>query len=207
MLNNLEKTTQKKTLRQAFNSKRMSLSSEKVRQESQKINQNFLDNLLPKIYCEKSNQTFSLYLPSYNEVSTNLILEHFKKNKIQFCYPKIIQKHSALDFILHEDGQTFVENEFYSKIIEPTNGKKVIPNFLILPLVAFDNELSRLGMGGGFFDRTIENLKNRNLKITTIALAYDFQRHDKILPTEKTDQKLDFIVTQNFIFCRKSSLC
>jgi 5-formyltetrahydrofolate cyclo-ligase len=198
---------QKKLLRRAFSSKRTSLRSDEVRQESRKINQNFLDNLLPKIYCKKSNQTFSLYLPSYNEVSTSLILQHFKKNKIQFCYPKIIQKNSALDFILHENSQSFAKNEFYPKIIEPVDGKKKIPDFLILPLVAFDAELSRLGMGGGFFDRTIENFKNQNLKITTIALAYDFQRHDKVLPTEKTDQKLDFIVTQNFIFCRKSSLC
>ena len=197
---------QKKLLRQVFNSKRMSLSSDEVRQESQKINQNFLQNLLPKIYCKKLNYTFSLYLPIYTEVSTDLILRHFKKNKIQFCYPKITQKNSALDFILHENGQSFVKNEFYSKIIEPINGKKKNPDFLILPLVAFDVELSRLGMGGGFFDRTIENLKNQNLKITTIGLAYDFQGFDKILPTEKTDQKLDFIVTQNSVFCRKSSL-
>lgn len=197
---------QKKFLRQAFKAKRLALSAKEAQQESQKINQNFLNNLLPQIYCKKSDQVFSLYLSSCNEVCTDLIAQHFEKNQIQFCYPKIIQKNSALDFILHESNQGFAANKFYPKIFEPINGKKKIPNFLILPLVAFDADFSRLGMGGGFFDRTIEYLKNQNFKITIIALAYDFQRYDKTLPIEKTDQKLDFIVTKNSIICRKPTV-
>ena len=67
-----------------------------------------------------------------------------------------------------------------------------------MPLLAFDSKLSRLGMGGGFFDRTIEFLKQEK-PIITIGLAYDFQDFRGNLPVEESDQKVDFIVTQTRI--------
>jgi 5-formyltetrahydrofolate cyclo-ligase len=155
---------------------------------------------LPKIYQKNSNQIFSLYFPLANEVKTSLTAEYFEKHCIKFSYPKIIQKNRHLDFILHQENQPFVPNYFYPKIIEPKTGEKIFPDFLILPLVAFDQGLSRLGMGGGFFDRSIEYLKNHKSKIVTVGLAYDFQRSKQTLPIEKTDQRLDFIVTEKFIF-------
>jgi 5-formyltetrahydrofolate cyclo-ligase len=63
--------------------------------------------------------------------------------------------------------------------------------------------MSRLGMGGGFFDRTISKLKIEKPNLQTIALAYDFQRLETDLPIENTDQKPDFIVTSNSIFSQK----
>ena len=107
-----------------------------------------------------------------------------------------------VEFILAEKNLHFAANQFYPKILEPVNGKKTLPDFLILPLLAFDDDLSRLGMGGGFFDRTIEKLKIEKPNLITIGLAYDFQRAGATLPTENTDQKLDFVVTEKNIFAR-----
>ena len=91
-------------------------------------------------------------------------------------------------------------NVFFPKILEPLSGNKVVPNIIIMPLLAFDPYLSRLGMGGGFFDRTIEFLKKENSQIIAIALAYDFQRHEGMLEAENTDQRLDFVVTEKMIY-------
>jgi 5-formyltetrahydrofolate cyclo-ligase len=55
-------------------------------------------------------------------------------------------------------------------------------------------------MGGGFFDRTIESLKKKKSKIITIGLAFDFQLSQDYLPTEETDQNLDFAVTEKNLF-------
>ena len=145
------------------------------------------------------DKIFSIYLSSGNEVNTDGIIEHFKKNHIAFSYPKIIAKDQPLKFILDEENQDFVACNIYSTIFEPNCGKEVIPDILILPLIAFDHDLNRLGAGGGFFDRTISSLKKHHKKIITIALAYDFQRLGEALPIENTDQKLDFIVTKNKI--------
>lgn len=197
-------TLQKQEIRKLFKSKREALSGQEAMQKSQIINQNFITNLLPKLYQNNSsknlNKVFSLYLSSNNEVFTSLIAEHFKKNKIQFSYPKIIKKNHHLEFTLYQENQIFAPNKFFPKILEPEFGDKISPDFIILPLVSFDSQLFRLGMGGGFFDRTIEFLNSSNKKVTTIGLAYDFQGSTSSLPIEKTDQRLDFIVTESSIF-------
>lgn len=191
---------EKSKLRKIFGEKRSSLSKDDVRKKSQQICQNFINNLLPKIYQKNSDKIFSLYLPINNEVDTKPIIKHFFKHKIKFSYPKIQAKDQPLKFILAEKIQQFAINNFYPKILEPTSKQEVYPDFIIMPLLAFDRNLSRLGMGGGFFDRTISFLKLQKTELLTIALAYDFQQLKKTIPTEITDQMLDFVVTQKTIF-------
>ena len=192
----------KSTLRTLYKNKRSQLSADEISEKSQKINQNFIDNLLPKIQEKFPRATFSLYISDGLEPLTNLIAGHFINRKINFAYPKIIRPHYHLDFLLNEQNQVFEPNKLYPKILEPHDGKKVLPDILILPLLAFDADLTRLGMGGGFFDRTIAFLKS-NKKIITIGLAYDFQRSPSLLPRHKTDQSLDFIVSEADIFSAK----
>ncbi len=69
----------------------------------------------------------------------------------------------------------------------------MIPEIVIVPLVAFTRAGGRLGYGGGFYDRTLQELR---LKRPTLAIgfAYGAQMADS-LPLEATDQTLDMIVT------------
>lgn len=69
------------------------------------------------------------------------------------------------------------------------------PEILIVPLVAFDPDGGRLGYGGGFYDRTLEMLRQRRATLA-IGFAYDAQQADS-LPLEPTDQPLDFVVTES----------
>ena len=69
----------------------------------------------------------------------------------------------------------------------------VYPDVLLIPLVAFDKNLNRLGYGGGYYDRLIEKLSKKK-NIIKIGLAFSFQEIDKV-PTNMYDQKLDYIVT------------
>ena len=78
-------------------------------------------------------------------------------------------------------------------IPEPASGKKIVPNILLVPLVAFDKNCNRIGYGGGYYDRYIKKIKKIK-KIITIGLGYSFQRINQI-PADKYDVKLDFIVT------------
>ena len=190
----------KQSLRKIFKEKRSNLSTLEVKEKSRAINENFIQNLLPKIYQKNSGKIFSLYFSSFNEVETSDIADYFQKNDIPFSYPKIIKKDHYLDFIKTKKDQKLIANPLYPSLLEPFNGEKILPDILILPLLAFDPYLSRLGMGGGFFDRTIEFLKNQKNSIITIGLAYDFQRSCEPLNIENTDQKLDFVVTEKTIF-------
>ncbi len=190
----------KNNLRKNFKTKRSNLSSKEVEIFSNQISENFIKNLLPEICQTNNSQIFSLYISANKEVDTNSIKKYFIDKNISFCYPKIVERNSPLDFILYQKDQELTFNKYFKSIEEPIDGAKTFPNIIILPLLAFDLNLSRLGMGGGFFDRTISSLKKQNSKIITIGLAYDFQRSYNLLPFENTDQKLDFIVTQKTIF-------
>ena len=82
----------------------------------------------------------------------------------------------------------------------------VIPNVIIVPLIAFDSRLSRIGMGLGFYDRTIDFLKTKQKliditkkKMIFVGLAYDFQKFEGDLEISDTDQSLDFIVSEKDI--------
>lgn len=68
------------------------------------------------------------------------------------------------------------------------------PNLLIVPLVAFDSDGWRLGRGGGFYDRTIAELRAAG-PVVTIGIAFAAQRVPQV-PREAHDQRLDWIVTE-----------
>jgi 5-formyltetrahydrofolate cyclo-ligase len=82
-------------------------------------------------------------------------------------------------------------------IPEPVIKKKVYPDILLIPMVAFDENLNRLGYGGGYYDRFIKRLSKKK-KIIKIGLAITCQKIKKI-PINKYDQKLDYIITNENI--------
>ena len=76
----------------------------------------------------------------------------------------------------------------------------IFPQILVVPLLSFDREFYRLGYGGGYYDKSIFDLKKYFKKekkfFTTIGLAYSIQEEKKI-PRENHDMKLDYIITEN----------
>ena len=76
----------------------------------------------------------------------------------------------------------------------PALGEEIVPEIVIVPLVAFDRQGGRLGYGGGFYDRTLEGLRARG-PVLAIGFAFGAQEAEG-LPLEPTDQPLDMIVTE-----------
>ena len=153
------------------------------------INFNRIIKILKK---EKiNNQIIGGYYPYNYEVNAIKILEKFEKLNYLITLPKI-KKNSQMDFFYWSTKDPLSINKY--GIPEPTSNKINYPNILLVPLVAFDKHLNRVGYGGGFYDRYIKKLKKKK-KIITIGLAYSFQKVKKI-PINKYDIKLDFIVTE-----------
>jgi 5-formyltetrahydrofolate cyclo-ligase len=69
----------------------------------------------------------------------------------------------------------------------------VEPGVLLVPLLAFDPAGYRLGYGGGFYDRTLAELRARQ-PVIAIGLAFDEQRVDAV-PHVDYDQRLDWVLT------------
>ncbi len=83
-------------------------------------------------------------------------------------------------------------------ILEPESSSGVVAaealQVVLVPLVAFDHNGSRLGMGGGYYDRYLVGLANTAI---TVGVAFACQRSDEPLPTESWDMPLQAVVTEN----------
>ena len=152
------------------------------------IDTNKILNILRK--NKTTNKIVGGYYPYNYEVDAINILKNLEKQNYQISLPKI-KKNSQMDFFFWSIKDPLEVNKY--GIPEPISSKIVYPSFLLVPLVAFDKNLNRVGYGGGFYDRYIKKIK-KNKKIITIGLAYSFQKVNKV-PINKYDSKLDFIVT------------
>ena len=73
---------------------------------------------------------------------------------------------------------------------------ELVPDIIIVPLVGFDENLHRLGYGGGYYDATIRNFREKNPSIRVIGAAYNIQKVEN-LPSEAHDEKLDSVVIED----------
>ncbi len=71
----------------------------------------------------------------------------------------------------------------------------IMPEIILVPLLAFDGEGYRLGYGGGYYDRTMEAMRRFETPPKFIGVAYGMQEIDQV-PTGEYDQKLDGILTE-----------
>ncbi|MEP2639648.1 5-formyltetrahydrofolate cyclo-ligase [Roseobacter sp.] len=106
--------------------------------------------------------------------------------------PVITDAGVPLRFAQWEPDMPLVAGAFGVRI--PENPVFFEPEILIVPLVAFDPQGGRLGYGGGFYDRTLEQLRARRATLA-VGFAYAAQQAD-VLPLEATDQRLDCIATE-----------
>lgn len=75
----------------------------------------------------------------------------------------------------------------------PEGNPEVEPSILLVPLLAFDRRGHRLGYGGGYYDRTLADLRAKG-PVFAIGVGYDFQEVDEV-PADSIDQRVDAIAT------------
>lgn len=153
----------------------------------------FLANTLPD-----RNQIIGIYHALADELSVNLLAEQLASMNYQLALPAIISKDSALSFRKFHP-QDALQPGIWG-IMEPHADQPVVePDILFIPLLAFDRSGNRLGYGGGYYDRTLKQLRSEKL-IQAIGIGYAGQETEKV-PTEAHDQKLDAILTdQEYLF-------
>ena len=152
----------------------------------------FTTKIIKKI--KLNSKTIGGYYPVNFEVNILDTLRYLEKKKQKVSLP-VIKKNNQMDFYIWSTKELLKVNKF--GIPEPINTKKVIPDIIFVPLVAFDKRLYRLGYGGGYYDRYIEkNSKKKN--ILKIGIAYSFQKIKEV-PINRFDKKLDLIITEKYI--------
>ncbi|MEA4904597.1 MAG: 5-formyltetrahydrofolate cyclo-ligase [Petrimonas sp.] len=163
---------------------------------SQRELQNLSEEVISTLELTEVFQNAKVVLAYYSmsdEVNTHEWIKrhHWQKqfllpmvNNSELVLKRYVSEESMLtsDFGIEEPlGNTFPEQE-YDKI-----------DLVIVPGVAFDRTLNRMGRGKGFYDRLLPKIK-----APKIAICFDFQVFDRI-PANQGDIKMNMIVCQNEI--------
>ena len=140
---------------------------------------------------KKENLKLALYYPTSFEVNVLKLLENQYMNNKNILLP-VIEKKNRMNFFSWKKNNVLLVNKF--GILEPQKTKFKIPNLILLPILAFDRNKSRLGYGKGFYDQFLNKYLKIN-NILTVGVAFSFQKHHK-LPINNNDVKLDYILTE-----------
>ena len=134
------------------------------------------------------------YYPVNFEIDILDFLEKLEIKGLQLCLP-VVKKNNEMDFYSWSTKNLLKLNKY--GIPEPEKIKKVFPDIILVPLVAFDNRLYRIGYGGGYYDRYIAKLSNKK-NLFKIGIAHSCQKINRV-PANKYDKKLDIIITEKYV--------
>ena len=139
----------------------------------------------------------SIYYPASYEVNVLKIFEIKLIRKLEILLP-IIKKKNIMTFHKWKKNDVLKVNQY--GMLEPAFfSNSVVPNIMLVPLLAYDNQKNRLGYGGGFYDKYLNKYFKSHNNILTIGIAFSFQKYNK-LPKNKNDVKLNHILTEKGLF-------
>ena len=182
--------TLRNQLRQQIRKTRANLTALQQQQAEDSITQQAL-----AFIEERNAQHIALYISFDGEISTEKLIKILWMQGKPVYLPVLHPFNpNHLLFLRYLPETPMLKNKF--GIWEPKlNVQNVLPlkelDILFTPLVAFDKQGNRLGMGGGFYDRTLQNW--RNSSFIPVGLAHQCQQVEQ-LPTEVWDVPLHQIL-------------
>ncbi len=133
------------------------------------------------------------YWPFRTEIDPRPLMMALHALGHRVVLPVVVRKAAPLQFRLWGPGAPLVKAGL-GGLVPDVGAPALEPDLLLVPLLAFDDTGFRLGYGGGFYDRTLEEL--RGLKpVRAVGIAYEAQRVPAV-PREVTDQRLDAMLTE-----------
>ncbi len=190
----------RQTLRQQLRQRRRALSSQQQQQAATELVKQFFSCALLT-----QHQRIAIYLSNDSELDTGPLINALWQAGKQLYLP-VLHPFTAgnLLFIEYQPETGLLPNRF--GINEPElQCHKIRPvaelDLILTPLVAFDKQGNRLGMGGGFYDRTLASWRNKPQPLIA-GIAHDCQQVEH-LPAESWDVPLPVILTPQKIwqFC------
>jgi len=201
----IEPRTSKSTLRKAMRARRSKLTVGQQKQAARALVRK-MKSCQPAFFRGR----WALYMSHQGEIDTSLLAAQLARRKCQIFFPVLHPVyHNRLVFVRMDQAHAagMVINKY--GINEPSlKQSKTYPawsmNVICLPLVAFDCSGNRLGMGGGYYDRSLANNRLIVRSPILIGVAHHFQQVNN-LPRDSWDIPLHAIVTDKAVkYCRKT---
>jgi 5-formyltetrahydrofolate cyclo-ligase len=184
----------KDTMRQKAFSRRVQMPQAERKQLSQQIAENFFAHVpLPP-----AGSVVSAYSPINGEVDVRDIMKRLAGMGYVCTLPYVTDNEQRLSFLKWTED-TPLRNSIYGiPEPDPKTAQEFMPDFLIMPILAFDEQGHRLGYGSGNFDRTFAFLKKIK-PFKTVAVAYEEQKYDSV-PVDAHDYPMDMVVTEKRVY-------
>ena len=133
------------------------------------------------------------YWPTRGEIDPRPLLRALAERGHIIGLPVVTGPAEPLAFRSWRPGDTLVEGRF-AVMTPPETASEVVPDALLVPLLAFDRLGFRLGYGGGFYDRTLAKLRAAS-HVYALGLAFAAQEVESV-PRNARDQPLDALATE-----------
>ena len=133
------------------------------------------------------------FWPFRSELDLRPLLRRVHDDGCTVALPVVVARRKPLAFRVWTP-ETQLETGQFGVPVPPDTAPTVEPDWLLVPLLAFDDAGYRLGYGGGFYDVTLA-ARRRRKPVLAIGVAYDGQRVERV-PRDPTDARLDAIVTE-----------
>lgn len=194
-----------KNLRKFLRQQRRSLNTWQQKQSELKICRYF-----HRHFCVKSARHIGIYLHAFGEIHTEQLIRYCLKYDKKVYLPIICAINKQLRWV-NISAQQYHQHRFVLhrlKMYEAKNHRGFAVgklDIVFMPLLACDIHGMRLGLGGGYYDRTLAHASQRPYRI---GLAHDFQYLTQILPYQTWDEPLDELWTpsKSYRFKRLKSL-
>ena len=141
----------------------------------------------------KPDDVVAAYWPIRDELDIRPVLTRLMDAGQPVCLPVVVGDGLPLELRLWQPGAALYPSGFGTLAPDELAPVVVEPDVILMPLLGFDKHGTRLGYGGGYYDRTLSRIRTRP---AVVGFAFSLQEFDHI-PRDSHDVPLDVVVTEN----------
>ena len=176
--------------RNALLARRMALAPDLRAQYQATITATLLAQFSPE-----PNAVVALYWPFKGEFDPRHVVRQWRERGARSVLPVVLAKAQPLQFREWWPGVATRPGVFDLPV--PQDTAVLVPDLILMPPIGFDAQCYRLGYGGGYYDRTLADLRGR--KVQRIGVGFELGRIDTIHP-QNYDIPMDLVVTEAGVF-------
>lgn len=129
------------------------------------------------------------YWAMKEEPDLETVMGRWHADGLQVVLPRVVVRDAPLEFVRWQPGAPMASGPFGT--LHPDDPRTMTPQLLVIPCLGFDARGFRLGYGGGYYDRTLEQLPGA----LTVGVAYDCCEVSGFVP-HRHDLPMDWVVTE-----------